>query len=189
MTTKPSEPSGCQRRAQIYENHQRPLFHSASRTKPFAHFPLWTNFSFNTERQNSLSLQNKGKAHPRTGHEGPEGEERYTSTLSLTSAVDEVGWLKSRPGCYTTGKENRYPFYRRLGGPQGQSGRVRKISPPPGFDPQTFQPVASRCTGWAIPPHRSKLNPLLILFRASSVQITQSSLISSPSLINKANLW
>jgi hypothetical protein len=28
-----------------------------------------------------------------------------------------------------------YPFYSRLGGPQGRSGRVRKISPPPGFDP------------------------------------------------------
>jgi hypothetical protein len=40
-------------------------------------------------------------------------------------------------------------LYRRLGGPQGRSGRVRKISPPPGFDPQTVQPVASRCTDWA----------------------------------------
>jgi hypothetical protein len=45
----------------------------------------------------------------------------------------------------------RYPLYRRLGGPQGQSGRVRKISPPPGFDPRTVQPVASRYADWAIP--------------------------------------
>ena len=29
-------------------------------------------------------------------------------------------------------------------GPQGRSGQVRKISPPPGFDPRTVQPVASR---------------------------------------------
>jgi hypothetical protein len=28
---------------------------------------------------------------------------------------------------------------------------VRKISPPPGFDPRTFQPVASRYTDYAIP--------------------------------------
>jgi hypothetical protein len=28
---------------------------------------------------------------------------------------------------------------------------VRKISPPPGFDPQTVQPVASSYTDWAIP--------------------------------------
>jgi hypothetical protein len=36
------------------------------------------------------------------------------------------------------------PLYRRLGGPQGPSGRVQKILPPPGFDPQSVQPVGSR---------------------------------------------
>jgi len=41
-------------------------------------------------------------------------------------------------------EKTRHPFYRRLGGPQGRSGQVRKISPPPGFDPQTVQAVASR---------------------------------------------
>jgi bacteriorhodopsin len=41
-------------------------------------------------------------------------------------------------------------LYRRLGGPQGWSGRVRKISPPPGFDPRSVQPVAIRYTDWAI---------------------------------------
>ena len=45
----------------------------------------------------------------------------------------------------------RYPLYRRLGRPQGRSGRVRKISPPPGFDPRIAQPVASRYTDCAIP--------------------------------------
>ena len=39
--------------------------------------------------------------------------------------------------------KTRYPLYRRLGGPQGGSGLVRKISPLPGFDPRTLQPVAS----------------------------------------------
>jgi len=28
----------------------------------------------------------------------------------------------------------RYPLYRSLGGPQGRSGWVLNISPPPGFD-------------------------------------------------------
>jgi hypothetical protein len=42
--------------------------------------------------------------------------------------------------------------YRRLGGPQGRSGGVRKISPPPGFDHWTVQPAASRYNGWAIRP-------------------------------------
>ena len=35
----------------------------------------------------------KGKFRRRTGHEGPEGEYTYVCTLSLTSALDGVGWL------------------------------------------------------------------------------------------------
>jgi hypothetical protein len=54
------------------------------------------------------------------------------------------------PAASPPGK-TRYPLYRRLGGSQGRSGRVRKISPPPGFDLRTVQPVASRYTNWAIP--------------------------------------
>jgi hypothetical protein len=42
-----------------------------------------------------------------------------------------------RPGHFTPGKETRWPLYRRLGGPQGRSGKVWKVSPPPGFDPRT----------------------------------------------------
>ena len=45
----------------------------------------------------------------------------------------------------------RYPLYRRLGGPQCRSGRVRKISPSPVFDPWTVQPVASRYADCDIP--------------------------------------
>jgi hypothetical protein len=76
----------------------------------------------------------------------PRATERYSSTLYLTLALDESGWSTPRPGRFTAGKETRYPLYRRLGGPQGQSGWVRKISPPPGFDPRTVQPVESRYT-------------------------------------------
>jgi hypothetical protein len=50
-----------------------------------------------------------------------------------------------------------YPLYRRLGGPHGRSGRVRKISPPPRFEPQTFQPITNRYTGWAIAAHLYRL--------------------------------
>ena len=60
-----------------------------------------------------------------------------------------VGGQRHAPAALPPGK-TRYPFYRRLGGPQGRSGQVRKISPPPGFDPRTVQPVASRYTDWAI---------------------------------------
>ena len=52
-------------------------------------------------------------------------------------------WPLPRSGRFTPRKEILYPFYRRLGGPQGRTGQVRKISPPPGFDPRTAQPVGS----------------------------------------------
>jgi hypothetical protein len=42
--------------------------------------------------------------------------------------------------------KTRYSLYRRLGGPQSWSGQVLKISPPPGFDPQTVHPVVTRYT-------------------------------------------
>jgi hypothetical protein len=43
-------------------------------------------------------------------------------------------------------EKTRYPLFRRLGGPQGRSGRLQKISTPLGFDPRTVQPVATRYT-------------------------------------------
>jgi hypothetical protein len=60
------------------------------------------------------------------------------------------GWLAPRPGLLSPEK-TRYPLYRRLGGPQGQSGRARKMSCPAGFDPRTTQTAASCYTGCAIP--------------------------------------
>jgi len=55
-----------------------------------------------------------------------------------------VGGQRPRPGRFTSGKETWYPLYRRLGGPKGRSARVRKIPSALGFDPRTFQAVASR---------------------------------------------
>jgi hypothetical protein len=63
-----------------------------------------------------------------------------------------VGVQRHAPAALPLGK-TRYPLYRRLGGPQGRSGRVRKISPPPGFDPRTAQTVDIRYTDWAISVH------------------------------------
>jgi hypothetical protein len=65
----------------------------------------------------------------------------------------EVGGQRHAQAALSPGK-TRYPLYRRLGGPQSRSGRVQKISDPPGFDPRTVQPVTSRYTDWAIPAHR-----------------------------------
>jgi hypothetical protein len=61
-----------------------------------------------------------------------------------------------------SGKETQYPSYRRLGGPQGRSGRLRKISPPPGFHSRTVQPVASRCTDCTIAAHMFICGPFSV---------------------------
>ena len=85
----------------------------------------------------------------------------YSSTLPSTSALDGGGWSTPRPGRFTPGKETRYPFYGRLSRRQVRSGRVRKISPPLGFDPRIVQSIASGNTVWAIPAH-NMTNGLLI---------------------------
>ena len=76
----------------------------------------------------SYTGQGKCKFRSRTGHEGPEGEQNYSCTLSLTSALDGVGGQRHAPAALPPGKI-RYVLYRRLGGPQGRSRRVLKISP------------------------------------------------------------
>ena len=43
-----------------------------------------------------------------------------------------------------------YQLHWKMGRPEGSSGRVRKISPAPGFDPPTVHPVASCYTDWVI---------------------------------------
>jgi len=47
----------------------------------------------------------KGNFHPRTAHEGPKGEYRYSPTISLTSGLDGGGWSTPSPGHFTPGKD------------------------------------------------------------------------------------
>jgi hypothetical protein len=54
-----------------------------------------------------------------------------------------VGSQRHVPAALPPGK-TRYPLYGRLGGSQVRSGRLRNISLPPEFDPQTVQPVATK---------------------------------------------
>jgi hypothetical protein len=80
----------------------------------------------------------------------------------MTSVLEGVYGQHHTLAALLTGK-TRYPLYRRLGGPKGLSRHVRKISPPPGFDPRTVKPVACRYTDWAIPALMYKLNSRDIL--------------------------
>jgi hypothetical protein len=107
---------------------------------------LYTKTRSHKKGQHRIS--GKGKVRPRTDHKSPEGE--YSPTLSLTSALNGVDVQRHVPAALPPGK-TRYLSYRRLGGPQGRSGRTRKISPAPGIDPRTVQPVMSRCTNCTAP--------------------------------------
>jgi hypothetical protein len=50
-----------------------------------------------TRVKSVLLLAGKGRFHPRTDHEGLKGEKRYSSTLSLTSALDGGRLVKATP--------------------------------------------------------------------------------------------
>ena len=67
----------------------------------------------------------------------------------MTTALEGGEGSSSRLGRFLSPGKN---LYRRLDGPQDRSGQVRKILPPPGFDPRTVQPVASRYTDYATRP-------------------------------------
>jgi hypothetical protein len=64
-----------------------------------------------------------------------------------------------RPGRFTAGNESRQPFYKRLGGPQRQFVRVRKISPPSVLGPRTVQLAA---TTLSQPTFTSTLCPICL---------------------------
>jgi hypothetical protein len=50
----------------------------------------------------------KKQLHSITCHEGPDGEYTYSSTLSLTSALDGGGWLSPHLGRFTPGNDLRW---------------------------------------------------------------------------------
>ena len=69
----------------------------------------------------------------------------------MTAALEGGEWSVARPGRTLPPGKNRYPFYRRLGGPQGRSGRAENLVPT-GIRSRTVQPVVSRYTDWATRP-------------------------------------
>ena len=48
---------------------------------------------------------------------------------SMTTALEGGEWSPERPGRTVPPGKTRYPFYRRLDGPQGRSGRAEKSRP------------------------------------------------------------
>ena len=61
----------------------------------------------------------------------------------MTAALEGGEWLAACPGRTLPPGKTRYPFYRRLGGSQGLSGRAENLIPT-GTRSRTVQPVVSR---------------------------------------------
>jgi hypothetical protein len=53
----------------------------------------------------SKGNRSNGKVYTTTGHVDIVWEQRYSSTLSLTLALDGAGWSTPRPGHFTPGKD------------------------------------------------------------------------------------
>jgi len=79
----------------------------------------------------------------------------------MTAALEEDEWSAVRPGRTLPPGKTRYPLYRRLGGPQGQSGRAENLVPT-GIRSRTIQHVVSRYTDWANRPTPRSLTSLFM---------------------------
>ena len=93
----------------------------------------------------------------RTAHRGSRG----ISLLFLDHDTRKGEGLASSPGRSLPPGKTRYPLCRRLGGPQGRSGREENLVPT-GIRSRTVQPVTSRYTHYATRP-----TPRALTFRNS----------------------
>jgi len=70
----------------------------------------------------------------------------------MTTAVERGEWSAARPGRTLPPGKPRYPLYRRLGGPQGRSGRAENLVAT-GIRSRTVQPVAQSVYRQSYPAH------------------------------------
>jgi hypothetical protein len=134
----------------VFENtvdgilYRRLIHHGAHQTQPLLICVCTSDSKTSNKNNNTLvyCATRQGKGHPIICHEGTEGRYKYSSSHSQPRRLEDCGWSTPRPGRFTP-LEIHPISVRRLGGPRGLSGRVRKILPLPGFEPRTVQPVAS----------------------------------------------
>ena len=77
----------------------------------------------------------------------------------MTAVLEGGEWSAARPGRILPPGKTRYQFYRRLGGPQDQSGRAENFFPI-GIRSRTVQPVVSRYTDRNLCKGKGKVIPL-----------------------------
>ena len=130
------------------------------------------NFSL----QNVLCL-NPNKVHPRTGQNGPKGDQRCSPTLSLTLALNGGGWSMPRLIHFALGKY-LVPIVQ-------EAGWVQHISPPLGFYPRNVQPVASLTILTEL--SQPTLIPTSLLLFSFAVSLPYVGLLLTPEIIPDCN--
>ena len=86
----------------------------------------------------------------------------------MASALDGGGWLTSCPGRLYPRERPDTHCTGGWVGPRAGLDRCGKSRPPPGFDPRTFQPVASRYTHYAMPTHTVCVDVFIICRRRTN---------------------
>jgi hypothetical protein len=136
----------------------------------FKQWPMYTNFGVNYTLLKSLTScllstilpaiknsnmaltskgKGKGRVHPRTDHEGTQWEYRYSSTLSLTSAVDRSEYSTPRSGSFTPGRRACTHCTGRWVRPWAGLDGCGKSH----LHRDLIQPVTNRYTDYVIPAH------------------------------------
>jgi len=106
--------------------------------------------NFANAPKNNISLSNWGSVQA-VRPMGGGGVEVQLYSFMTNGTRREWGVRVTPLPLFTPGKDP-VPIVQEVGWTQVRSGQVRKISPPPGFEPRTVQPVASRYTDWATRP-------------------------------------
>jgi len=126
---------------------------------------LYRRWQLTTRKQwnpvNEVMHYSEVKVIPLQARCGPEGG-RGIVLLVHDRGTIRGEWSVARPGRILPPGKTRYPFYRRMGGPQGRSGRA-KNPVPTGIQSRTVQLVASHYTDWATQPMSNVLYKLLII--------------------------
>jgi len=73
----------------------------------------------------------------------------------MNAALEGGEWSAARPDRTLPPGKTQYPFYRKLGGPQGQAEQEENLFPT-GIRSWNLQPVVSGYTDWATGPTKNE---------------------------------
>ena len=119
------------------------------------HVRCWQNITWHTRNDNTQITFRLTKVKVQWSRYRPGVAQRVGRGIALHShdRGTRRGWVvSSMPQCTLPPGKTRYPLYRRLGGPQGRSGRAENLVPT-GIRSRTVKPVAQSLYRLSYPAH------------------------------------